>query len=196
MNSRSSSRLALAALAAALLVTGTPALAADTYTIDGVHSSALFKVKHFDTANFYGAFRGISGTVNFDAENPANSSVEVTIDAGSVDTRNEQRDGHVKSPDFLNAAEFPNITFKSTSVSAAGDGMYEVKGNLTLHGVTKEVTAHVEHTGAGKHPRSGKDIIGFEAHLTVDRTQHDMGFMAGPLSKDIEFILSVEAGKE
>jgi polyisoprenoid-binding protein YceI len=181
--------LALAALAAA------PAMAAG-YAIDGTHSSAIFRIKHFETAYFYGAFKEVSGTVTYDAENPAKSSIMVEIAAASADTRNTNRDDHVKSPDFLNAAEFPKITFKSTSVKAAGDDMLEVTGDFTLHGVTKPVTAEVELTGQGTHPSSGKAIIGFLARFTVDRTQHDMGFMAGPLSKEVDFILSVEAAAE
>jgi len=187
-------RFALAGLALALIAVA-PVMA-DTYAIDATHSSAIFKVKHFGTTNFYGAFKEVSGTINYDAGNPASSSIEVEVAAASVDTRNEQRDGHAKSPDFLNAAEFPKITFKSTSIKPAGDDMFEVTGDLTLHGVTKPVTAEVELVGQGKNPRSGKELIGFEARFTVDRTQHDMGFMAGPLSKEVGFILSVEAGKE
>ncbi len=187
-------RLTAATLALTLLAT-TPALAAN-YAIDGGHSSAIFRVKHFDTAYFYGAFREVSGSIQYDAANPGGSSIEVEIAAASVDTRSNSRDDHVKSPDFLNAAEFPKITFKSTKVEAAGDNMMKVTGNLTLHGVTKPVTADVELVGQGTHPRSGKELIGFEARFTVDRTQHDMNFMAGPLSKEVDFILSVEAGKE
>ncbi|MEM6703357.1 MAG: YceI family protein [Acidobacteriota bacterium] len=178
-------------LAALLVSLAGPALAAD-YTIDAGHTSALFKVKHLDTAYFYGMFKDVKGTVSYDASNPSAASIDVTIAAESVDTRSANRDDHVKSPDFLNAKQFPTISFKSKSVKANGDGL-AVTGDLTLHGVTQEITVQAEVTGQGKHPRSGKDIIGFHAAFSVDRTAHDMEFMVGPLSSDIEFVLSIEA---
>ena len=174
-----------------LLLLATPMAAAE-YSIDGTHSSALFKVKHLDTAYFYAMFKDVSGTISYDAADPSKSSIEVTIASGSVDSRSGQRDDHIKSPDFLNAKQFPTISFKSTSVKASGDDL-TLTGDLTLHGVTKAVTVQAKKTGEGKHPRSGKDMIGFHASFTVDRTAHDMDFMVGPLAKDIEFVLSIEA---
>ena len=181
------------ALIALLAFTVTLPATAATYKIDGAHSSVIFKVKHFDVGNFYGAFKDVSGTIDYNAS--GESSIDLTIAADSVDTRNGQRDDHVKSPDFLNAAEFPKITFKATGVKASGDS-FDVTGKLTLHGVTKDVTAKVEKTGQGKNPRSGKEMVGFEARFEVDRTQFDMGFMAGPLSKEVEFIVALEAVAE
>jgi len=177
-----------------LVLLATPALAA-TYKIDGMHSSAVFSIKHFDVTNFYGTFNQIDGAIEYDGANVGASSIEVSIDAGSVNSRSGQRDDHIKSPDFLNAKQFPKITFKSKSVKAKGDGL-EVRGDLTLNGVTKEITFVAEKTGEGTNPRSGKTIVGFEARFSVDRTAHDMNFMVGPLSKEIGFILSVEAVKQ
>lgn len=176
----------------ALLLAAIPASAA-TYEIDPVHSSVIFKVKHFGVSNFYGAFKEISGTIDYDAENVGSSSIDVEIAADSVDSRNKNRDEHIMGPDFLNSGEFPKITFKSTGVKGSGDS-FQVTGKLTLHGVTKDVTADVEKIGEGKHPRSGASLIGFEARLTIDRTGYDMGFMAGPLSEEVDLILSFEAG--
>ena len=193
MNHRKLSAVPLSAvlLVAALIL---PASAdAASYTIDSTHSSAIFKIKHLGTSNFYGAFKGMAGTIDFDPADPAKSKVNVTIQSASVDSRNEQRDGHIKSPDFLNAAEFPTITFESTSVKSLGGDKYEVAGNLTLLGVTKSVTAMVEKTGEGTNPRSKANIIGFEATFTVDRGAHDMSFMQGPLGNEIDFILAIEA---
>jgi polyisoprenoid-binding protein YceI len=181
--------------AVALLLLALPAAAA-TYTIDGNHSSAVFRVKHFNVSNFYGTFNAISGTIQFDAEKPAASSIEVTIKADSVNTRNERRDGHAKSPDFLNAAEFATIKFKSTNVKPTGDDTFEVTGKLTLHGVTHDITVTAEKTGQGPSPQGGGELIGFEVRFSVDRTEYDMGFMVGPLSKEITFILALEAGKK
>jgi len=169
--------------------------AAATYKIDGMHSSAVFSVKHFEVSNFYGTFAGIDGTLEYDAAKPAASSIQVSIAADSVQSRSGQRDDHIKSPDFLNAKQFPTITFKSKSVASKGDGM-EVRGDLTLNGVTREISAVVTKIGEGENPRSGDAIVGFEARFTVDRTAHDMNFMVGPLGKEIGFILSLEAVKQ
>ncbi|MDH3404588.1 MAG: YceI family protein [Acidobacteriota bacterium] len=187
---------ALAALGATAVLTlaALPAAAA-TYEVDPVHSSAIFKVKHFGVANFYGAFREVSGRIEYDPESPEGLAVEVTIAAASVDSRNGQRDDHLKSQDFLNVVEFPTISFRSTRVAPAGDDRYEVTGDLTLHGVTREIQVTAEKTGEGKHPRSGRDLVGFEARFAVDRTDFGMTFMAGPLSEQVEIILALEAGK-
>ena len=194
MQLRPSRALRFAAIAVALGASMALPASAATYEIDGLHSSALFKVKHFGVANFYGAFKDVSGTVDYDAVGDG-LAVQVSIAAASVDSRYGQRDDHIKSPDFLNAAEFPTISFTSTSVTPAGDGTYEVVGNLTLHGVTREIQVTAEKTGEGTNPRSGKELVGFEARFSVDRTEFGMSFMAGPLSEDVEFILALEAGK-
>jgi polyisoprenoid-binding protein YceI len=184
----------LLTLAFGLALVATP-VAAASYQVDGTHSSAVFSIKHFGVSNFYGTFGEIQGTIEYDAANPGASAIQLTIAADSVRSRHSQRDDHIKSPDFLNAKQFPTVEFKSKSVSAKGDG-FEVKGDLTLHGVTKEITVMVQKTGEGKHPRSGKELIGFESRFTVDRTEHDMNFMAGPLSEEIGFIIAVEAVKQ
>jgi len=184
---------ALLGITAALLI-ALPAAAA-TYSVDGTHSSAIFRIKHFGSSNFYGVFREVSGTIHYDPAKPDASSIEVTIKAESVDTRNQRRDGHAKSPDFLNAAQFPNITFKSTSVKPLGDDRFEVTGALTLLGVTKTITATAEKVGEGKSPQSDTQLVGFEARFVVDRTDFGMGFMAGPmLGKEVTLIISLEAG--
>lgn len=185
-----------ALLAAAALILAALPVAAATYTIDPVHSSALFKVQHFGAANFYGVFRDVSGSLVYDAASPQGLAIEVTLAADSVDTRNERRDTHVKSPDFLNAAEFPTITFRSTKVEATGDGTYQVTGNLTLRGITKEIQVTAERSGEGAHPQSGKPLVGFESRFTIDRTEFDVSYMPGPLSEEVEFLIAIEAGVE
>ena len=115
-----------------------------TYTIDPAHSTAGFKVRHLMVANVRGEFSGVTGTVVHDAENPANSSIQATIDARTVHTRDEQRDAHLKSADFLDVEKYPTITFVSTKVQKVGQGEGKVTGNLTLHGITKEVVLDVE----------------------------------------------------
>ena len=165
-----------------------------TYGIDTVHSSALFRIQHFGAGFFHGRFDEISGTVAFDEANPAACSVDVTIKADSVDTKEPKRDTHLKGPDFFNAAEFPTLTFKSKSVKAAGKGEYEVTGDLTIHGVTKTLTVKVAHTGTGK-GQSG-EVVGFETVFTIKRSDFGMKFMHPQLGDEVRVTLALEAGKK
>jgi polyisoprenoid-binding protein YceI len=114
-----------------------------SYTIDPAHSTAGFKVRHLMVSNVRGEFSGVTGTVVIDAESPRNSKVEARIDASTIHTRDEQRDAHLKSADFLDIEKFPAITFVSTEVARAA-GEWKVTGDLTIHGVTKQVTLDVE----------------------------------------------------
>jgi polyisoprenoid-binding protein YceI len=184
-------------LAGALIVLGAlaPAAEAASYTIDPVHSSAMFKIRHFDASNVYGAFWDVSGTVTYDTASEADASIRITITAGSLDTNNERRDAHISSPDFLDAKQFPTIEFESTAVRPLGEGRFEVVGDLTLHGVTKEITATAEKVGQAAHPRSGKQLIGLETRFTFNRSDFDIEFMLGPLSDEVEIIVSIEAGE-
>jgi polyisoprenoid-binding protein YceI len=118
------------------------ALAADSYKIDTSHTQTGFSVKHFTLSTVRGDFDKTEGKVVIDDADVTKSTVEVTIDAGSVSTRDAKRDGHLKSPDFFDVAKFPTITFKSTKVEKAGEGL-KVTGDLTLHGVTKPVVLDV-----------------------------------------------------
>src|ERR1700724_479293 len=114
-----------------------------TYKIDPSHSTAGFSVKHMMIAKVHGAFEKMSGTLNFDPKQPLKSSVDVVIEAASINTHEAQRDAHLKSPDFFDIEKYPTLTFKSLKVESAGDDL-KVIGNLTLHGVTKQVTLNVE----------------------------------------------------
>jgi polyisoprenoid-binding protein YceI len=115
-----------------------------TYTIDSAHSTADFKVRHLMVSNVRGEFSGVSGKVEVDHENPANSRVEAVIDATTIQTREPQRDTHLKSADFLDVERFPQITFVSKTVARKGDEEYKVTGDLTIHGVAREVVLDVE----------------------------------------------------
>ena len=114
-----------------------------TYTIDPAHSTAEFKVRHLMVANVKGHFSGITGTVVIDPGSPGNSHVEATIDTTTIHTRDEQRDAHLKSADFLDVEKFPAIKFVSKKITGS-DGEWKVTGDLAIHGVTKEVTLDVE----------------------------------------------------
>src|SRR5246127_5195440 len=118
--------------------------ATSTWNIDPVHSVAEFKVKHMMISNVKGQFTGIQGTLSHSEKSPTQSRIDVTIDAASVNTRDPQRDAHLKSADFFDVEKFPTLTFKSTRISQVGDGELSMAGDLTLHGVTRPVVFNVE----------------------------------------------------
>ena len=172
---------------------GLSAYGADSFKIDPVHSSVIFSTKHNGVSDFYGAFKEVSGTVAFDAADPSKSSVELTVPVESVDTRNDKRDQHLKSPDFFNAKQFPTLTFKSTKVEANGD-TYKISGDLTIHGVTKPITVEFK---KGPESKGGKEIRGGgETRFTIKRSDYDMKFMTGPVGDDVNIIVSLEGVKQ
>ena len=169
--------------------------AADTYKLDSVHSTFMFKVKHLGASYSYGRFNESSGTFTLDAENPANNRIEVEVKTDSIDTANDARDKHLRSPDFFNTAEFPTMTFTSTSFKKVDDTHFEVTGDFTLHGITKSVTTSAELVGIGK-GRNGEVRAGLEAIFTIDRTEFGMDSMPGPVGTDVELTVSVEGVRE
>lgn len=174
---------------------GGQALAADTYELDPAHSHLVFKINHLGLADQFGRFNDFSGTVIVDEKTPAKSKVEVTVKTASVDTNNEKRDEHLRSPDFFNAKQFPTLTFKSTKVEAEGKDTYKVTGNLTLNGVTKPVTFTFKKTGEGKDPWGGHRMGG-ETKFTIDRTQFGINFMPEGLGKEVTLMLTFEGVKK
>ncbi len=187
-------------IAIALMVSlGQIVASAAEYKVDPVNSFALYKVKHFGASYAYGQFTALEGTISFDASNPEASSVAITIKSDSISTHNPGRDRHLSGPDFFNAKEFPTMKFKSTSWKKAGDGTYTVTGTFTMLGVTKTVTASVEHVGDGKNARGGA-VSGFQAVFKIDRTEFGMNYGVAPdgtgLSKDIEITVSVQSVKQ
>lgn len=186
----------LIVLSLILLVSLVPLWAeVETYEIDPVHSSVIFSAKHFNVGYFYGRFNQIEGTIRFDRENHQNSSVEITIPVKSIDTANQKRDDHLKGPDFFDAKQFPNITFKSSEIKVLRDKVFEVRGPLTLHGVTKEITLRVDLTGEGKDPW-GNYRIGFWTQKTIKRSEFGMSYMLEGISDKVDLIVSVEAIKK
>lgn len=146
-----------------------------TWEIDPVHSRVGFSVKHMVVSTVRGAFRGVKGTIVVDEANPAGSSVEVEIDATSIDTADAQRDAHLRSGDFLLADEHPTITFKSTRVELEGADRAKVTGDLAMRGVSHPITLDVELTGRGKNVQ-GAEIIGFEATGRLNRKEWGVAF--------------------
>ena len=136
------SRFSAVALSAALLLPA--AVPAAEWQVDSAHAAAQFAVKHMMISTVRGEFKGVTGTVNWDAQDITKSTVNVTIDATTVNTGEPKGDGHLKSPDFFDVAKFPTMTFKSTKIETAGDGKLKVTGDLTIHGVTKSVILDVD----------------------------------------------------
>ncbi len=157
------------------------------FEIDGAHSAVVFRIKHLGISYTYGRFDEVSGTVDFGGSN----AVSITIKTGSVSTGNAKRDGHLKSPDFFSAKEFPTITFKSTSWKSVEGDSYDVTGDLTLHGVTKSVTAKVEKTGEGDRGKMGYRI-GFHTELDIKRSDFGMTKLAQAVGDDVHLAISVE----
>jgi polyisoprenoid-binding protein YceI len=145
------------------------------YTIDPAHSTAGFKVRHLMVANVRGEFSGVAGTVVFDAGAPGNSRVEARIDATTIHTRDEQRDAHLKSADFLDVEKFPAITFVSKKIAGAG-GEWKVTGDLSIHGVTKEVTLDVEGPAPEAKDPWGNVKSGASAVTKISRKDFGMVF--------------------
>jgi len=181
----------LFALLAVALFTAPPVLAADTYKVDPVHSTVIFRISHFGTSYVYGRFDEVTGTFTVDDKTP---EFDFSVNAASVDTNNKQRDTHLKSADFFSVKEFPTITFKSTSVSATGDKKFDVTGDLTLHGVTKSITVPLEFVGAADTKMGSR--AGYEGHFAVKRTDYGMDKLVGMVGDDVSLIVSFEGVKQ
>jgi polyisoprenoid-binding protein YceI len=187
---------------AIILAVALPVLAqADTWKIDPAHTSVEFTVRHMMISNVKGVFQKTSGTVTTNGNDPASAKIDATIDVSSVDTRVEKRDSHLKSPDFLDVAKYPTITFKSTKVEAAGPNKWNVTGDLTLHGVTKPVVLAVEGSGAPIQVM-GMTRAGASATATIKRSDFGLswnkaleagGVMVGD---DVAISIDVEAVKQ
>jgi polyisoprenoid-binding protein YceI len=150
----------------------------NTYQIDPAHSSAQFSVRHMMITNVRGGFSSVKGTVVYDSENPSASTVEAVIDATTINTLDTQRDGHLKSADFLDVEKYPTIAFKSTSVEVTGSEEAKVTGELTIHGVTKPVVLKVEGPSAeGKDPW-GNTRIGASATTKIKRSDFGLTWNA------------------
>lgn len=184
-----------------ILLTATHVATAATWSIDPAHSSVQFAVRHLMVSTVRGTFNKFAGTVSFDEANPAGGSVEATIDAASIDTREPKRDEHLRNADFLDVAKYPSITFKSKKVVKKSDTRFDVIGDLTLHGVTREVTLDV-----GGSPKEIKDPfgntkLGGVAHAKLDRRDFGItwskaldggGLVVG---NEISIIIDVELAK-
>lgn len=164
---------------AALIVftLGTMALGATSvWEIDTSHSSAQFAVRHLMVSTVRGDFGKTTGTLTLDEQDPTKSTIEATIDVSSINTRNQKRDDHLKSPDFFDATTYPTMTFKSKKVEAAGEGKFKVTGDLTLRGVTKEIVLNVEGTTKPTKDPMGKMRLGGGATAKINRKDFGLAY--------------------
>ncbi|HVN28811.1 MAG TPA: YceI family protein [Candidatus Binataceae bacterium] len=197
-----SKRIGAAAISATALFTiGIGSATAATWDLDPAHTNISFSVKHMMLSNVTGSFDKFSGTITANDDDPKSVAIEVTIDASSVDTHNEKRDGHLKSPDFFDVAKYPTITFKSAKIEPDGDNKWKVTGDLTMHGVTKPVTLEV--TG----PTPEVNVMGAphraaEATTTINRQDFGVAFNKtldnGGLvvGNDVAITINVDAAKK
>jgi polyisoprenoid-binding protein YceI len=182
--------------------TAPTAAPAVTYTIDPAHSSAGFKIRHFMIAYIRGGFSGVTGDVVFDPANPANTKINASIDATTLHTHDEKRDAHVKAGDFLDVEKFPKITFVSKAVVPDGKNQWKIAGDLTFHGVTKEITLEVESAGIEAKDPWGNLRTGAEATTTIKRGDFGLTFNAPletggfMLSDEVHIHLDVELIKK
>jgi polyisoprenoid-binding protein YceI len=183
-------------LALALVALPALALAGDTWNIDPAHSQAGFSVKHLLISTVRGDFDKTAGKVNLDEADITRSTVEATIEVASISTRDEKRDAHLKSPDFFDVAKFPTITFKSTKVEKAGEGL-KVTGDLTMHGVTRPVVLDV--TGPTKEIKDPYGLSRRGVSATTKLNRKDFGVSYGPdavVSDSVTITIDAEIVKE
>jgi polyisoprenoid-binding protein YceI len=173
------------------------AVAVRTLQVDRSHSEVAFEVRHL-LSKVRGRFTDFAGTVELDEANPERSRVSVTINPASIDTAEAQRDGHLRSADFFDVEKFPTLTFESTSVAPRGHHAYDVAGNLTIHGVSKQVTLPASFLGVAKDPWGNEKFV-FEAEMTLNRKDFGLvwnaaletgGFLVGD---EVKVRLSVQA---
>jgi|SRR5271166_1118599 len=181
----------LSALAVTLLLT-VSAAAQETWQLDPPHSSAQFSVRHLGVSTVRGAFTKVSGTVQYDAANLSKSSIQATIDAASVDTRVDMRDSDLRSSNFLDVEKYPTITFKSKKIEAGGAGKLKVAGDLTIHGVTKEVVLDVEGPSSAMKDPWGNMRMGASATTKINRNDFGVSGRPGIVGDDVTITLDLE----
>ena len=165
-----------ATIIAALLIASAATTFAQTWSVDKGHSRLGFNVTHMNISETSGSFKITEAKITSSKPDFSDAVIELTADVKSIDTDNEQRDGHLKSADFFDAEKFPTLTFKSTSLKKVSDKKYKLTGNLTLHGITKPVVLDVVFNGTVENPMSKKTMAGFNISGIVKRS--DFGIAA------------------
>ena len=173
-----------------------PALAApEAYTLDPSHSQVVFSYDHLGFSTTYGMFSGFDGTIMFDKDDPAASSIELEIPVTSMITGWDARTKHFLSPDFFNAETAPTASFKSTAVEVTGENTAKLTGDLSVAGQTKPVTLDVTFNKSGMHPMQQKEWMGADATATIKRSDWGLGMFAPNVSDEVELMISIEAQK-
>ena len=170
---------------------------AATYDIDneGAHASINFKIQHLGYSWLTGRFNDFDGSFEYDAAKPADSSINVTIDTTSIDSNHAERDKHLKGSDFLDVKKYPTATFKSTGFKSTGEGVGNMTGEFTLHGVTKTITIPVERLGEGNDPWGGYRA-GFSGATVLKLSDYGIDYNLGPASSTVEIELHVEGKRQ
>src|SRR5882757_9807509 len=169
-----------------------------TWSVDKAHSQLGFSVAHLSISEIYGAFRTFDSKITSSKDDFSDASVELTADVNSINTGVDQRDTHLKSPDFFDAAKFSTLTFKSKTFKKVSGKKYQVTGDLTLHGITKPVTLDVTFNGTTVNPQSKKTLAGFKITGTIKRTDFGIAssFPAAMLGDDVALIANTEFAKD
>jgi polyisoprenoid-binding protein YceI len=174
---------------------GASGRAADSFTVDPVHSSVTFMISHQGISQIHGRFNQFSGQFTIDRDDPSKSSFAFSIPVESVDTNNQKRDEHLRAPDYFNAKQFPLMTFQSTKVKPI-DGGYEVTGDLTLHGVKKDITLELKGGNKLVEFPKGMHRIGVTTETAIKRSDFDMrAELPVSLGDDVRIIMGIEATK-
>jgi polyisoprenoid-binding protein YceI len=165
-----------------------------SYDFDMAHSRIFFDVNHLGYSTMVGRFSEFGGTFQFDAEDPTNSHLDITIDPASVDMFHEGLNNHLRNPDFFDVEQYPELRFTSERVEASGENQYVVHGQFTMLGETRPLSFNVIMNRTGQ-ARSGAPMVGFSAYGTLDRTDYGMGFGAPNVGTEIDFRLEIEASE-
>jgi polyisoprenoid-binding protein YceI len=178
---------------AALALAATAAAQSGTWKIDPNHSAAQFSVRHLGVSTVRGAFTKVTGSAQYDPADPSKTTLEATIDATSVDTRVEMRDNDLRSPNFFDVQKYPTITFKSKQAKAVGEGKLQIIGDLTIHGVTKEVILDIDGpTAPIPNPMGGGQRIGASATTKINRKDFGVNGAATMAGDDVTITIDAE----
>lgn len=181
------------AAAAVLLAAAAPA-GADTWTIDPAHADVVFRINHLGYSNTWGRFGEVAGTLDFDPDNPADGRVEAVMKAASIDTNLADRDKHLRSGDFFKVEEFPAVTFESTGIEITGENTADIRGELTMLGVTRPVILAATLNKVAPHPRDPSLLIaGFTATTAIKRSEWGMSYGVPVIGDEVDVFLDVEA---
>lgn len=179
--------------AIALAMAGTAAAQATTWQIDPNHTAAQFSVRHLGVSTVRGAFTKVTGLAQYDPSDPSKASIEVTIDSNSVDTRVQMRDNDLRSPHFFDVQKYPTITFHSRQVKASGPGKLQITGDLTIHGVTKQVVLDVDGPSAPiKDPMGPGQRMGVSATTKINRQDFGVSALPGAIGDEITITIDSE----